>query len=113
MAIRYVEENPCRAGIVARAEDYRWSSAGPHLGGVPDRTGILDMQYWKRAGGVDTWRELHGQPLPPEEVSRLRKCTYSGRPFGGETFLQEMEERFQRRWTRRGTAAESRLAKSA
>jgi len=26
-AVRYVERNPVRAGIVARAEDYKWSSA--------------------------------------------------------------------------------------
>ncbi len=27
-AVRYVERNPVRAGIVDRAEDYPWSSAG-------------------------------------------------------------------------------------
>jgi putative transposase len=29
-ALRYVERNPVRAGIVGRAEDYRWSSAAAH-----------------------------------------------------------------------------------
>ena len=31
-AIRYVELNPVRAGMVARAEDYKWSSAPAHCG---------------------------------------------------------------------------------
>ena len=31
-AIRYVERNPIRAGMVRRAEDYRWSSARVHCG---------------------------------------------------------------------------------
>jgi len=31
-AIRYVERNPVRAGMVQRAEDYRWSSATAHCG---------------------------------------------------------------------------------
>ena len=31
-AIRYVERNPVRAGMVARAEDYLWSSAAAHCG---------------------------------------------------------------------------------
>ena len=31
-AIRYVERNPVRAGLVKRAEDYLWSSAAAHCG---------------------------------------------------------------------------------
>jgi putative transposase len=31
-AVRYVERNPVRAGIVRRAEDYPWSSAAAHCG---------------------------------------------------------------------------------
>ena len=30
--MRYVERNPVRAGLVRRAEDYRWSSARAHCG---------------------------------------------------------------------------------
>jgi Transposase IS200 like len=29
--IRYVENNPVRAGLVKRAEEYRWSSAASHV----------------------------------------------------------------------------------
>ena len=32
VALRYVEANPVRAGLVGRAEEYRWSSAAAHLG---------------------------------------------------------------------------------
>jgi REP-associated tyrosine transposase len=35
-AARYVELNPVRAGLVARAEDYLWSSARAHLLGRND-----------------------------------------------------------------------------
>ena len=35
-AIRYVERNPVRAGIVDIAEDYRWSSAKAHIGKQKD-----------------------------------------------------------------------------
>jgi putative transposase len=31
-AVRYVERNPVRAGIVDRAQDYEWSSAAAHCG---------------------------------------------------------------------------------
>ncbi len=35
-AVRYVERNPVRAHIVARAEQYKWSSAPAHVLGVKD-----------------------------------------------------------------------------
>ena len=31
-AVRYVERNPARAGLVVQAEDYTWSSAAAHCG---------------------------------------------------------------------------------
>lgn len=34
-AVRYVERNPVRAGLVSRAEDYPWSSAPAHCGDCP------------------------------------------------------------------------------
>jgi putative transposase len=109
--IRYVEENPCRAGMVGRPEEYRWSSAAAHLRGEPDSSGILDLEFWKKSGGVETWRELHGDPLDAADVVALRKCTYAGRPFGGDEFLKQMEERFQRKWLRAHRQA-GELAKS-
>jgi putative transposase len=36
------------------------------------------------------------------EVRLLRRCTYSGRLFGGDDFVQAMEERFQRKWRKWG-----------
>lgn len=37
VAARYVENNPVKAGMVARPADWRWSSARAHLGIEPDR----------------------------------------------------------------------------
>jgi putative transposase len=107
-----VETNPCRAGLVERPEQYRWSSAAAHLLGEKDRSGVLDMQYWERAGGAQTWVELHGFPENPGQIQAFRKCTYAGRPFGDEAFVEEMERRFQRKWLRREKEAVE-LAKSA
>ncbi|HUA84340.1 MAG TPA: transposase [Bryobacteraceae bacterium] len=38
IGLRYVEANPCRAGMVERPEQYRWSSAAAHLWGEKDPT---------------------------------------------------------------------------
>jgi len=112
VGLRYVEANPCRAGLAERPEQYRWSSAAAHLLGEADRSGVLDMNYWERAGGASTWRELHGSLENPSAVIALRKCTYAGRPFGDEEFIAEMEHRFERKWLRK-PKTELATAKSA
>jgi len=102
VALRYVERNPCRALIAARPELYRWSGAAAHLGSGIDRSKILDLEFWRRAGGSETWAEMHGGSEAAGSVQLLRRCTYSGRPFGEEVFVERMEEQFQRVWRRWG-----------
>ena len=99
-ALRYVEANPVRAGLVARPEVYRWSSAAVHLGDGRDAAGVLDGLYWARAGGNATWREMHGAGEQEDQLHLLRRCTYAGRPFGEEEFVARLEEQFQRHWRR-------------
>ena len=98
--LRYVEANPCRTAIVERPELYRWSSAAAHLLGERDPSGVLDLGFWRRAGGAAAWAELHGRSEDAQEINQLRRCTYAGRPFGDESFVREMEERFHRKWLR-------------
>jgi len=102
IAIRYVEQNPCRALMACSPGLYRWSSAGVHLGEAKDSSGLLDLAYWEKAGGAETWRELHASGGGAEDVALLRRCTYAGRPFGEEAFLVMLEGQFQRSWRRWG-----------
>jgi putative transposase len=103
IGLRYVEANPVRAGLVKDAADYRWSSAAAHLVGKPDRSRVLDLEFWERAGGATTWAEMHAAESRQEQLLALRKCTYAGRPFGHESFVTSMEGKFQRKW-RKGPA---------
>ncbi len=100
VGIRYVERNPCRAGMMDVVEEYLWSSAAVHLGLGSDRSKILDMEFWERAGGKEKWSELHAKEVTVEEANGLRRSTYAGRPYGEEEFVEEMEVRFQRKWRR-------------
>ncbi len=99
-ALAYVERNPVRAGIVERAEQYRWSSAAVHLELAQDKLRLVDEQFWLEFGGAEAWRELLMTPEELSELRLLRRCTFAGRPYGSEAFLQEMEERFGRKWRR-------------
>ncbi len=96
-ALRYVELNPVRAGLVQKAGEYRWSSAAVHLG-AKDRSRILDLEFWDGQGGAERWRSLLATPEEQLQLRMLRACTYAGRPFGDEPFVAQMEERFQRKW---------------
>jgi len=97
-ALAYVERNPVRAGLVDRAVDYGWSSAGAHVSGN-DAAGVLDMAWWRREGEGAAW-SLSLADGEEESASALRRCTYSGKPFGEEAFVKEMSVRFGRSWTR-------------
>jgi putative transposase len=95
IALRYVEANPVRAGISAGAGLYRWSSAAVHLGEQPPaRAGVLDVRFWQRSGGAQTWREMHASMDGEHQLNLLRRCTYAGRPFGNEEFLSRLENHF-------------------
>ena len=96
--LRYVEQNPVRAGMVRAAEDYFWSSAAAHLGAV-DPAGLVDLAPW-RAGGwsPEEWAEVLRRKEDNSTV--IREATYSGRPFGSEGFITLVEDHLGRRVAR-------------
>ena len=99
VALRYVEYNPVRAGMVARPEEHRWSSCAAHVGeGRWDE--MLDEEFWRGRGAAAGWRELLAPADRPQLMYLLRRCTYAERPFGDEAFVREMEERLGRKWLR-------------
>ncbi len=58
-ALRYAELNPVRAGLIATAELWPWSSAGAHCGtATPDS--CLEMETWRRHWSVPSWRQFSG-----------------------------------------------------
>ncbi len=112
-ALRYVELNAARAGIVKDPGSYRWSSAAAHLAGSEKAEPALplDWEIWREAGGVSGWRELLSDREHLAEVVELRRCTYSGKPFGPQAFIEDMEKKFGRHWRDRGRPRKSDLEK--
>ena len=95
-AVKYVERNPVRAGVVRRAWEFAWSSAAAHCGG-PDETGLLDLGTWgKMLAGEDWRRELSGRD-DKDAVRALRSCTSRGRPLGTDSFMSKIEKLVGRR----------------
>jgi putative transposase len=50
MGLRYVEANPCRAGMAKTPAECRWSSAAVHLEGKTDASRVLDMDFLGKGG---------------------------------------------------------------
>jgi putative transposase len=88
-AVRYVECNPVRAGMVDRAEDYPFSSAGPHVCGVEDRYVDSGLPL---VGVIQDWSAwLAGEP-DENAVCVIREATATGRACGSEEFVRGVEE---------------------
>jgi putative transposase len=76
-----------RARLVARAEDWRWSSVKAHLEGQDD--GLVSVApLIDRSGG--RFADLLDAPLPAETISALRAAETIGRPLGSPTFLDRL-----------------------
>ena len=93
-AIRYVERNPVRAGLVSRAEDYRWSSAAAHCGQEHDPLLSNDLPLTL---SVDNWAAWLAIANTEEQDRRLRERTESGYPCGSEDFVIGLEQRLGKR----------------
>jgi putative transposase len=90
-ALRYVELNPVRAGMVATPERWRWSSAATHCG-LADPDPLLEMERWRKRWTASGWRGFIADAESAAEVSRLRHSTHTGRPLGSPEFVAGLEE---------------------
>ncbi len=86
--LRYVEANPLRAKLVARAEEWRWSS----LCVEPLRTELVEvarprLAVWTRDAA---WREAVNAPLADAQLDLLRRSVQRGSPFGEAEWTAEM-----------------------
>lgn len=86
-AVRYVEQNPLRAGLVERAEDYPWSSAAFHLG-LRDDPIVSKEGQWGRS--VENWTEALAKPPSDDMISTLKTRTQDGRPCGDDEFIAQL-----------------------
>jgi putative transposase len=95
-AIRYIERNPVVAGLVDRAEEYRWSSAAPHVTGQPTDTLDAGLPADAPASPGDWSAWLSEEEQDADLLRRLKQNTHTGRPCGGATFIKKIETLLKR-----------------
>jgi putative transposase len=92
-SLAYTERNPVRAGMVAAAEHWRWSSAAAHLQ-LDNANDCLQMEGWWERWSADQWRTVLEHGL--EEAcfqARIAEATSTGRPLGDDAFVHLCERR--------------------
>jgi putative transposase len=92
-AVRYVERNPVRAGIVKRSEDHRWSSAAAHCGLRPDPILSDDLPL---LGEIPDWSAWLADLEPQADLKFIRDQTRTGRPCADNEFTRNMETKLGR-----------------
>jgi putative transposase len=90
---RYVEQNPVRAGLVGRPEEYPWSSARAHLSGTNDRL----VEASRLLTRWPDWELVLSERVEEVDAEALRKHASTGRPLGDEGFLVGLEKELDRR----------------
>ena len=94
LAVRYVECNPVRAGMVAAPEEYPWSSARAHVLGSADPlvTGATPFEQ-----SIPNWKAYLEEAETPGWRAALHAATLTGRPLGGQRFVKRHEAALGRR----------------
>jgi len=96
---RYVERNALTAGVVGRAEDWRWGSLwARRRGGEPWQKLLSD---WPLPQPAD-WLNLVNQPMTEKEAEAIRTCIARNRPYGSEQWQGEQAKRLGLGHTLRG-----------
>lgn len=95
--LRYIEANPLRAGIVERAEDYRWSSYAVHgLGKVDELVDPLPVyQELSASAGVRQakWSRLVHRPLEEATLAAVRRSCATGLPYGRDVWVRRLAKK--------------------
>ena len=91
-AVRYVERNPVRAGMVRRAEDHPWSSAAAHCGLRRDPVLTRSPAWRDYFAAIDDWSAWLAWQDEPGSLDLLRRHVKRGLPCGSDAFIRRLED---------------------
>ena len=101
----YIDLNPVRAGLVAQARDYPWSSYGHYSGQRIDKLITPHPLVWALGNTPfareAAYAELVQGGISPGQQTALTDSALSGWALGEPDFVAELQKRTQRRVTKR------------
>jgi len=100
----YVDLNPVRAGLVAQAGDYAWSSYCHYAGLRVDKTITPHPVIWELGNTPFSrearYRELVQVGIAPHQQAALTRSVLSGWALGDKAFVSDLEQISGRRLVR-------------
>jgi putative transposase len=94
--MRYIEQNPVRAGLVERPGQYPWSSHGANAIGTSDPLVSAHGLYRKLgtspAARRSAYRALFDGPVAEAEVAAIRDATQNAWALGDAEFRRNVEQ---------------------
>ena len=83
--LRYIERNALRAGLVKKAEDWRWGSLWRRVHGNAEQRAMLCELPFELPRN---WRWRVNQPETEAELEAVRRCVTRGQPLGDGTWTK-------------------------
>ena len=105
--VKYVSLNPVRAQLVARAEDWPWSSVRAHLQGCDDGLAVVRPVLDR----IGDFANFLAPDISDEEVfAAIRPAEGSGRPLANADFIAGLEHLLGRSIARRAPGPKSKAS---
>lgn len=99
-ALRYIERNPVRAGLVKEPWGWIWSSALAHVSGERSNIDLADItSYIEQSMDFQQWRKFILETDEEKDLKLIRGNVSTGRPVGSKEFVAKLEKEFNRRLT--------------
>lgn len=97
----YIDLNPVRAGLVAEAKDYPWSSHGHYAGLRTDKCITPPPLFWALGntpfGREAAYADMVGRGVGADQEAALTTAALSGWGLGDENFVADLQKQTQRR----------------
>jgi putative transposase len=97
----YIDLNPVRAGLVAEAKDYPWSSHGHYAGLRADKLITPHPLVWALGntpfGREAAYAEMVRSGVSADQQVALTRSALSGWALGSEDFVADLQKRTERR----------------
>jgi len=88
---RYIERNPVRAGLVRKAWDYKWSSAGFYVNARSDEVSDLNKYVWPTDEPSKRARIEYSQELSSSADDEWMRKQLVRSAIGTEKFLRQLK----------------------
>ena len=90
VVLRYIEKNPVRAGMVADATRYPWSSAAYHVLGK--KNGTIMADNFHDYNSASNYKDFFYEQERVEEIEAIQEAAQQGKAWGKTAFLERLAE---------------------